>query len=69
MFSSWTRLGCAFLSFVDNVVYGCYRISSEVLEVGALVWAEERLEDELWKLVGHPFTNTKDAKKGYLYFM
>jgi len=60
---------CALLSFVDNVVYGCYKIPLEVLNVGALVYAEENLEDELWKLVGHPFTNTRDVNKGYLYFM
>ena len=69
MFSSRIGLGCVFLSFVDNVVYGCYKIHLEVLKVGALVWAEEKLEDELWKLVGHPFTNKRDADRGYLYFM
>jgi len=54
---------CALLSFVDNVVYGCYKIPLEVLSEGTLVYAEEKLEGELWKLVGHHFTNTRDANK------
>jgi len=61
-------LGCALLSFVDNVVYGCYEVPLRVLRVDALVYAGEKLEDELWKLVGHPFTDEEMRMRLFMFF-
>ena len=60
---------CAFLSFVDNVVYGGYKIPLEVLKADALVQTEERIEDDLLKLVGHPFTNREMRRKLFIFYV
>jgi len=63
MFPSGIRSGCALLSFVDNVVYGRYKIPLDFLKADAPLWTEKKIENELLKLVGHPFTYREMQRK------
>ena len=66
MFPSGIRSGCALLSFVDNVVYGRYTIPLDFLKADALVGTEKKIETELLKLVGHPFTH-REMQRNVIY--